>query len=127
MLYARLRQSDFEVADGGWLADYNDPLNYLYLLDSATGQQNYGNYNNPEFDALLQQASQERDLEKRAGIFAKAEAIMLEEAPITPMWFEVTKNLVDPTLTGWAENAEDNHRSRWLCRAEYSETPTSEE
>ncbi len=127
VLYARLRQSDFEVADGGWLADYNDPLNYLYLLDSATGQQNYGNYNNPEFDALLQQASQERDLEERAGIFAKAEAIMLEEAPITPMWFEVTKNLVDPTLTGWAENAEDNHRSRWLCRAEYSETPTSEE
>ena len=128
VLYARLRQSDFQVADGGWLADYNDPLNYLYLLDSATGQQNYGNYNNPEFDALLQQASQERDLVKRAEIFAKAEAIMLEEAPITPMWFEVTKNLVDPTLTGWAENAEDNHRSRWLCRAEYSEaeTPTTE-
>jgi oligopeptide transport system substrate-binding protein len=128
VLYARLRQSDFQVADGGWLADYNDPLNYLYLLDSATGQQNYGNYANPEFDALLQQASQERDLVKRAEIFAKAEAIMLEEAPITPMWFEVTKNLVDPTLTGWAENAEDNHRSRWLCRAEYAEveTPTTE-
>jgi oligopeptide transport system substrate-binding protein len=116
VLYSRLRQSNFEVSDGAWLADYNDPLNFLYLLDSATGQQNYGNYANAEYDALLAQAGQERDLEKRAALFAQAEAIMLEETPVTPMWFQVTKNLVDPRLTGWAENAEDNHRSRWLCR-----------
>ena len=121
VLYSRLRQSNFEVSDGGWLADYNDPLNYLYLLDSNAGQQNYGNYSNPEYDALLELAGQERDLVKRAALFAEAEAIMLEETPITPMWFEVTKNLVDPSLTGWAENAEDNHRSRWLCRADIAE------
>jgi len=118
VLYSRLRQSNFEVADGGWLADYNDPLNYLYLLDSSTGQQNYGNYANLEYDALLATAAQERDLVKRAEIFAQAEALILQDKPITPMWFQVTKNLVDPTLTGWAENAEDNHRSRWMCRAE---------
>ena len=47
---------------------------------------------------------------------------MLEDHPITPMWFQVTKNLVDPKLEGWAENAEDNHRSRWLCPA--AETTT---
>ncbi|GAB5457245.1 MAG: peptide ABC transporter substrate-binding protein [Henriciella sp.] len=116
VLYARLRQSDFEVSDAAWLADFDDPVNFLYLLDSNTGQQNYGNYNNPEFDALLLAARNESDLIKRAELFAKAETIILEEVPITPMWFQVTKNLVDPTLTGWAENAEDNHRSRWLCR-----------
>ena len=120
VLYADLRQSNFQVADGGWVADYNDPLNYLFLLDSATGQQNYGNYANPEYDQLLETASRERDLVKRAAIFANAEAIMIEETPITPMWFQVTKNLVDPTLTGWGENAEDIHRSRWLCRADYA-------
>lgn len=120
VLYADLRQSNFEVADGGWVADYNDPLNYLYLLDSATGQQNYGNYANPEYDRLLEAASMERDLVKRAAIFAEAEKIMIEDTPITPMWFQVTKNLVDPTITGWGENAEDIHRSRWMCRAEYA-------
>ncbi|MEL7042554.1 MAG: peptide ABC transporter substrate-binding protein [Pseudomonadota bacterium] len=118
VLYADLRQSNFEVADGAWIADYNDPLNFLYLLDSDTGQQNYGNYANPEYDRLLEAASQERDLVARAALFAEAEAIMLEDHPVTPMWFQVTKNLVDPDLTGWAENAEDNHRSRWLCPAE---------
>lgn len=121
VLYADLRQSNFQVSDGAWLADYNDPLNFLYLLDSDTGQQNYGNYANPEYDGLLEAASQERDLTRRAELFAQAEKIMLEDHPITPMWFQVTKNLVDPNLEGWAENAEDNHRSRWLCP---KETPT---
>ncbi|MEE9380147.1 MAG: peptide ABC transporter substrate-binding protein, partial [Hyphomonadaceae bacterium] len=118
VLYARLRQSDFEVSDAAWIADFSDPQNYLYLLDSATGQQNYGNYANAEYDALLASANVEMNLQVRAGILAEAESLMLEEAPITPMWFQVTKNLVDPTLTGWTENARDNHRSRWLCRAD---------
>ena len=127
VLYADLRQSNFQVSDGAWLADYNDPINFLYLLDSDTGQQNYGNYANPEYDNLLQAASEERDLIRRAELFAEAEAIMLEDHPVTPMWFQVTKNLVDPNLEGWAENAEDNHRSRWLCpRATPAETPADE-
>lgn len=126
VLYSDLRQSNFEVSDGAWLADYNDPLNFLYLLDSDTGQQNYGNYSNPEFDRLLEAASQERDLQARAAQFARAEKIMLEDHPVTPMWFQVTKNLVDPNLEGWAENAEDNHRSRWLCPAPAAATPDTE-
>lgn len=115
-LYARLRQTDFEVGDGAWLADYNDPNNYLFLLDSNTGQQNYGKYSNPEYDALLAQSNFELDLTKRAELMAQAEKIMLEDFPITPMWVQVTQNLVDPTLTGWVDNAKDNHRSRFLCR-----------
>lgn len=126
VLYSDLRQSNFEVSDGAWLADYNDPLNFLYLLDSDTGQQNYGNYSNQEFDRLLEAASQERDLQARAAQFAQAEKIMLEDHPVTPMWFQVTKNLVDPNLEGWAENAEDNHRSRWLCPAPATATRDTE-
>lgn len=116
VLYARLRQSDFEVSDAAWVADFDDPINFLYLLDSNTGQQNYGDYSNPEYDALLQRSNQELDLAKRAEIFAEAEQLMLEDYPITPMWFQVTKNLVDPTLTGYEDNAKDQHRSRFLCR-----------
>lgn len=118
VLYARLRQSDFEVADGAWVADFDDPVNFLYLLDSDTGQQNYGRYSNPEYDALLAEASRTRDLQERAEIFAEAEKMMLEDYPITPMWVQVTKNLVDPEITGWAENAQDDHLSRWMCRAD---------
>ena len=116
VLYERLRQADFTVSDGGWLADYDDPLNFLYLLLSDTGAQNYGGYANPEFDRLIHEGNRELDLQRRAEIFAQAEKLMLEDHPITPMWFQVTQDLVDPTLTGWAGNAKNNHRSRFLCR-----------
>lgn len=116
VLYARLRQSDFSVADAAWIADFDDPINFLYLLKSDTGQQNYGDYSNPAYDALLDRSNSELDLHKRAETFAEAEALMLNDYPITPMWFQVNKNLVDPTLTGWEDNAKDQHRSRFLCR-----------
>ena len=116
VLYARLRQSDFTVADAAWIADFDDPMNFLYLLKSDTGQQNYGDYSNPEYDALLARSNAELDLHKRAETFAEAETLMLNDYPITPMWFQVNKNLVDPTLTGFVDNAKDKHRSRFICR-----------
>jgi oligopeptide transport system substrate-binding protein len=116
VLYARLRQSDYEVSDAAWVADFDDPINFLYLLQSETGQQNYGDYANGEYDALLARSNAEPDLAKRADLFRQAESVMLEEYPVTPMWFAVSKNLVDPTLTGWVDNAKNQHRSRFLCR-----------
>lgn len=116
VLYTRLRHGDFSISDAAWVADFDDPINFLYLLDSRTGQQNYGGYANAEYDSLLELSAAERDMTARAELFAKAEQLMLEEYPVTPMWFQVTKNLVDPTLTGWEENAVDQHRSRFLCR-----------
>lgn len=116
VLYARLREQDFEFSDAGWVADFNDPHNFLYLLDSETGQLNYGSYNNPEYDALIAASNLELDPVARAQMMAEAEQIMLDEVPLTPMWFLVNQNLVDPTLTGWEDNVVDVHRSRYLCR-----------
>jgi len=118
VLYNRLRLGDFEVSDAGWIADFNDPHNFLYLLDSATGQLNYGSYSNPEFDALLAASNTELDLSARADLLADAEATMLQDYPLSPMWFQVNQNLVDPTLSGWEDNVVDVHRSRYLCRGE---------
>ncbi len=115
VLYSRLREADFEFSDAAWIADFNDPHNFLYLLDSATGQLNYGNYANAEFDSLLARSNTELDMDKRARLLAQAEQIMLDEMPLSPMWFQVNQNLVDPELTGWADNVVDIHRSRYLC------------
>lgn len=115
-LYARLRTKDFVMSDAAWAADYDDPQNFLYLLDSSTGQQNYGSYSNPEYDRLLAEASRELDLKKRAELLAAAETIMLEEVPVTPMWFQVTINMLNPEITGYTDNAVDQHRSRFMCK-----------
>jgi oligopeptide transport system substrate-binding protein len=115
--YAAYRVRDFDVADAAWIADYNDAMSFLYLQQSATGPQNYGDYKNPRYDALLARADNEPDGKVRAGFLAQAEAIMLRDAPVAPVFFYVNKNLVSPQVTGWVDNIVDHHRTRYLCLA----------
>ena len=58
--FAHLRDGgDFDIARYGWIADYSDPNNFLFLLKSDNKGFNYGKYNNPEFDKLLEGAAKE--------------------------------------------------------------------
>jgi len=113
--FAAYRMRDFDVGAMSWYADYNDPLTFLELLKSDTGAQNYGDYSNPRYDALLAAANAEADLEARAETLAQAEALMLAEDALAPIYFVVNKALVNPRVTGWMDNIANFHRSRWLC------------
>ncbi len=115
--YASYRARDFQVADAAWIADYNDPMSFLYLMQSATGQQNYGDYKNSDYDALLAKADKEPDAAKRGQYLADAEHLMLEDTAVAPTYFYVTKNLVNPKVTGFVDNVIDHHRTRYLCVA----------
>jgi oligopeptide transport system substrate-binding protein len=113
--YQDLRVRNFEVGSASWIADYNDATSFLGLQQSQTGAQNYGDYKNPVFDALLAKADNEPDAKVRAGYLAKAEEIMLGDATVAPMAFFVNKNLVNPKITGWVDNLTDWHRVQYLC------------
>jgi oligopeptide transport system substrate-binding protein len=114
--FAAYRNRDFQVGAMSWYADFNDPVTFLGLLKSDTGAQNYGDYKNPAYDALLAQADHEADAGKRAQILARAEQIMLDDEAMIPVYFIVNRNLVSPKVTGWVANAENFHRVRWMCR-----------
>ena len=113
--YDNLRASDFQVADGGWIADYNDPYNFLFLAEYRSVPMNYSRYNNPEYDALVTAANQELDLAVRGQMMAQAEQMMIDDMPIIPIVFYVNKNLVSPRVTGWVDNVVNIHRSRYIC------------
>lgn len=112
--YANLRAKNFTVGDGGWVADFNDARNYLYLLETRTGPQNYPGYNNPVFDDLVNRSDFEPDVEARAQLMMQAEQIALDDAPLCMSVFMNSTNLVHPDLTGWEPNLEDIHRARWF-------------
>ena len=116
--YDNLRAADFQIADGGWIADYNDPYNFLFLGEYRSVPMNYSRYNNPEYDALVELANREQDLEVRAGMLAQAEQMLIDDMPIIPLVFYVNKNLVNPRVTGWVDNLTDIHRTRYLCFAD---------
>ncbi|HZZ34467.1 MAG TPA: peptide ABC transporter substrate-binding protein, partial [Caulobacteraceae bacterium] len=113
--YQSYRIRDFQVADAAWIADFNDAMTFLGLQQSATGQQNYGDYNSPAYDALLAAADHEADVGVRAEDMRQAESIMLKDAPLAPIFFYVNKNLVNPRISGWVDNIIDHHRTRYLC------------
>lgn len=112
--YANLRAKNFQAGDGGWIGDFNDAKNFLYLFESRTGAQNYPTYNNPEYDRLVHESDFERDPERRAQLMLEAEQMMLDDAPICTSVFLNSTNLVHPDLSGFETNLEDIHRARWF-------------
>jgi oligopeptide transport system substrate-binding protein len=119
--YANMRAGDYEVGDGGWVADYNDPQNFLFLFETRSGPLNYPKYSDPDYDRLVAESSMILDVDERAAVMAEAEAILLEDTPIALTWHEVNKNLVSPRVTGWVDNVVDIHRARYLCIADAEE------
>ncbi len=113
--YQSYRARAFQIADATWSGDYDDPKTFLDQMRSDAGQMNYGDYRNPAYDALIDQSDQEADTGKRAAILKRAEAMMLADAPIVPIYFWVNKNLVRPEVTGFGTSITDNHRARWMC------------
>lgn len=116
MHYANLRTGDFDVGDGGWIADFNDARNFLFLMETKSRDQNYSKYSNPEFDRILAASDKERDLTKRGKMLVEAEQITARDQPMAPVVYYVNKNLVRPDISGWVDNIEDIHRGRYLCR-----------
>jgi oligopeptide transport system substrate-binding protein len=112
--YANLRSHQFDVAWSGWVADYRDPKNFLFLFESSVTDMNYGTYANPKFDALMIQANHARDAAARLEILAQAEQIVLDDAAIAPVFFGVTRDLVSPQVKGWISNNINVNRTRFL-------------
>ncbi len=115
--YAELQENQLDVARAGWLADYNDAVNFLELLKSGVAY-NYGRYDNAEFNGLLDQAATETDLEARAGLLRQAEQLALDESAAIPIYYYLSENLVSPAIQGFEDNVRDIHRTRWLTKSE---------
>jgi oligopeptide transport system substrate-binding protein len=112
--FAHLRErGDYEVARAGWIGDYSDPQNFLFLLQSDNKGFNYARYENPEFDKLMAQAERETDLKKRADILAAAETIISRDQPYPPVLFYSTKTLVSQKLKGFTSNLRGAYATRF--------------
>jgi peptide/nickel transport system substrate-binding protein/oligopeptide transport system substrate-binding protein len=81
------------IADGrapmfvyAWHADVPDPDNFLFKLFHSQSPRNLTGYANPIVDDLLFQARRERDAVRRIEIYRRAEQIIVNEAPVVPVW-----------------------------------------
>jgi oligopeptide transport system substrate-binding protein len=104
----------FDIARAGWLGDYSDPQNFLFLYESDNLGFNYARWKNPEYDALMAKAEKTIDLKERAGILRQAEELFLKELPVIPILYYSSRNLVSDKLKGWEENLNDEHPTRFM-------------
>ncbi len=98
----------------GWIGDFADPINFLKLLRSDVDQQNYPAYMNPAYDALLDKANASLDPADRIALLGKAEAIMLEDNAVIPIFHNTRRRLVNPRVTGWTKAPLDQNPTRFL-------------
>jgi len=91
----------------GWIGDYNDAHTFAELMHSKNAQNDPG-WVNLSYDALLEQAANEIDLQKRAKLLEEAERVLLDETPIIPIYFYISKHLIKPWVGGFEPNIMDH-------------------
>lgn len=83
----KLNMLEYDAARMGWGADYNDAYTFLEQYDSAKNGNNDTGWENAEFTKLLKQSQVETDPEKRIEILKQAEAIIMSEYPVIPVYY----------------------------------------
>jgi oligopeptide transport system substrate-binding protein len=87
---------------GSWIGDYNDAYSFLQVLKGGFGI-NLPRYQSDAYDQALAAASSAGGTE-RANLLASAERRLLDDVPLIPLYFYVSKHLVAPRVSGWYSN-----------------------
>jgi peptide/nickel transport system substrate-binding protein len=91
---------------GSWIADYPDAENYLSVFYSKNpAPPNYTRYNSRQFDALFEKAIAETNDSVRYKLYQQADQVMINDAPVVPLWYDVVVHLVQPNVEGFPANA----------------------
>ncbi len=91
-----LSERKFPVFLYAWYADVPDPDNFLFKLFHSQSPRNFFGYTNPVVDGLLVQARREGNLQRRVELYRRAEELILEDAPIIPVWHYTYERLFQP-------------------------------
>jgi oligopeptide transport system substrate-binding protein len=79
----------------GWIADYGDPMNFLELWTSQSGNNN-SNFADPAYDRLIEKARNTPNDQQRYELYRQAEAMLTGPQgalPIAPIYWYTYTNL----------------------------------
>jgi oligopeptide transport system substrate-binding protein len=109
------RVGAFEMLRSVWIADYADPASFLDVFRSDSGN-NYTGWANPDYDRLLFEADRTTDPAARLDLLRRAESLLLNDAPIIPLYTFTHVFAIDPAVRGWHPTLLDHHPYKhvWL-------------
>lgn len=91
---------------GSWIADYPDAENYMAMFYSKNpAPPNYTRYKNPDFDKLYEQALLAINDSLRYDLYRKMDQLVINDAPVIPIWYDMAIHFVQPGISGFRANA----------------------
>ena len=94
------RQLNYDISYAHWIGDYVDPSTYLELF-TADGGNNSTGWASPGYDRLVRAAGAEQDPPRRNELYQRAEAILMDETPVVPVFFGTRVFLCHPAVKNW--------------------------
>lgn len=109
IMYENLESGKFQIAQGGWTADYNDPSNFFDLFHKVSGYYNYDKLRwegeaSDKYAALIDKVNTQSDDAERVATYLEAEKILLESAPISPMSSGTIRSIIGKYVKGYYSN-----------------------
>ena len=102
-IYNREASGNFQIACTRWAPDYADPTTFLNVLASSNSN-NYGKWENAQYNSLLKQAQTETDVNKRWNELLEAEKVMMDDMPNIPVVQTSTAALQAKNVKGLVHN-----------------------
>ncbi|CAN5754842.1 ABC transporter substrate-binding protein [soil metagenome] len=91
---------------GSWIADYPDAENYLSVFYSNNpAPPNYTRFKNRDYDLLYESSLNEINDSARYELYRRMDRIIIEEAPVVPLWYDMVLHLVHTNITGFYPNS----------------------
>jgi peptide/nickel transport system substrate-binding protein len=106
LLLEQTAKSEALFFRGSWIADYPDAENFLSVFYGKNpAPPNYTRYKNPQFDQLYEEALAEKNDSLRWIIYRRADQVMIKDAPVVPLWYDMVIRLVQPYVKNFVPNS----------------------
>ncbi len=90
---------DFEMARGGWLTDFMDPIGLLGIFTTGNVY-NSPQYTSAEFDQLLEESTALQGQAHFDKLY-EAQEVFMNDMPMVPVYHYTDKMMASDSLVGW--------------------------
>ena len=111
--YDTRRQMNYQIIRSTWIGDYVDPNSFSQPLGDEWDNNQTG-WSSPQYDRFIAEAAQTNDQAARYRAFQQAEAILLDQAPVLPVYFYTHSFLIRPVVKGWWPTLLDHHPYKYV-------------
>ena len=101
---------ELAVFRASWIADYPDAENYLSLFygeNFTPNGPNYAHFKNNVYDSLYVASLSLSNIEERKLLYEKMDSIIIEEAPVVPLYYDMAVRFVSKKVSGLGINPQN--------------------